>query len=856
MTNPLARRRSTRTLVALAAVALLAAACTTDDGGATDDTADGPDGTTGTQPTSDVTELGEGDTYEATIRRDSDGVPHIVAADEASLAFGQGWASAEDRSCDLADQVVKIRGERASVLGAGEDDEHITSDLAWRTIGIFDIASDDWEDASDDVRQLFEAYTDGWNGHLEAVGADGIEGWCAGADWVRPVEPVEVYAYSRAIALQASSAQLTGFLGAQPPEVTDDDADADTDGDGEQAAGLTLDAPVASNGWAVGAERSADGGGMLVANPHFPWEGELRFWEVHLTVPGEIDIYGAQLSGLPGIGIGFTETFGWTHTVSAGTRFTAYRLNLIPGDPTSYRYLDEERPMESRDITISVLDDDGTLDEVTETAWYSHYGPIIDFPGFGWTEEATISFRDANIDNDEFAEQYLAMMRAGDLDEFIAAHEEYNGVPLFNTVATSADGRAWYADTSATPNLSPAAIEAYERSIEEDPIVAIAAESRAILLNGSDPLFEWVEDPDARDPGLVPFADQPQLLRDDYVFNANDSFWMAHATEMIEGDYSPLHGAQRTARSPRTRENAVLLDEVGADAASGPDGLFTLQSLADAALANTGFTSRVLRADVVQRCEAEPVGSTEAVTSPDGDELAPAGTVDLSEACEVLDAWDGTYDLDSRGAVLWREFISGFDTSDLASPGELWATAFDPNDPVGTPGGLAPPLDGNRTPVLDRLARAVTILEVAEIDLDAPLGDVQFALRGDTVVPIHGGDGRDGVANIVGYGGGGSTLEDIPTRGDRIVDGSSLATTDGTTGYLINNGTSFLLALAYTDDGPEALVLHTYGNTQDRTSEAFVAGTERFSNKDWRSVRFTEDDVTADPGLTETIVRG
>ena len=36
--------------------------------------------------------------FQATIRRTTDGVPHIVAADWGSLSFGQGYASAEDRS--------------------------------------------------------------------------------------------------------------------------------------------------------------------------------------------------------------------------------------------------------------------------------------------------------------------------------------------------------------------------------------------------------------------------------------------------------------------------------------------------------------------------------------------------------------------------------------------------------------------------------------------------------------------------------------------------------------------------------------------------------------------------------------
>ncbi len=87
-------------------------------------------------------------------------------------------------------------------------------------------------------------------------------------------------------------------------------------------------ADLGSNAWGIGAERTEAGtGSVLVANPHFPWEGELRFAEIHLTVPGEIDIYGAQLAGLPGIGIGFTEGVAWSHTVSAGHRFTAYILD-------------------------------------------------------------------------------------------------------------------------------------------------------------------------------------------------------------------------------------------------------------------------------------------------------------------------------------------------------------------------------------------------------------------------------------------------------------------------------------------------------------------------------------------------
>src|SRR5688572_14187286 len=228
----------------------------------------------------DTSARGEGDRdgYEAVIRRTEGGVPHISGDSLADVAFGQGWASGEDRTCDLADQVVKIRGERAQLLGPGTADANINSDVTWRHIGIFERASDDFEEASPETVELLTAFTDGWNAHLEEVGVDGVAGWCAGHPWVRPLEPVEVYAYARSIALAASSGAVINFIAsAQPP------AAAPSTG---TAAAPVVTPAAASNGWAIGADRSADGGGLLLANPHFPWEGERRFWEVHLTVPG------------------------------------------------------------------------------------------------------------------------------------------------------------------------------------------------------------------------------------------------------------------------------------------------------------------------------------------------------------------------------------------------------------------------------------------------------------------------------------------------------------------------------------------------------------------------------------------
>jgi acyl-homoserine-lactone acylase len=844
----------------LAALALVAGCTSTDDNPATDpEAADGGTTTTAVAVDGPAPPPAGGRTYEATIRRTTGNVPHVHGATFADAAFGQGWASHEDHACALAEQLIRLRGEQARWFGPGDGGEHVDEDVAWRHLGIHERAVDDWAAAPPEVVEIFEPFAAGWNARHAEVGADGVSGWCAGAEWLGPVEPVDVYAYSRAVVLNASGLAVLDLLGtAQPPGAAapgDEEAGGEEADDGAALAAalgrLGEPAALASNGWAIGAERSETGGGMLLANPHYPWEGPLRFWEVHLTTDDGLDVYGGQLLGLPGVGIGVTPGVAWTHTVSAGNRFTAYRLDLVEGDPTTYRYGDGVRTMESTDVTVEVLGDDGTVGEATRTVWRSHHGPVLDVPGLGWSDTSAIAYRDANLGNDEFPLQYRAMNEARDLDELIAAHDRYAGVPFFNTVAVGADGRAWYADTSATPALSEEAIADWEAATAADPVVALAAESRLVLLDGSTPATEWREEPGARDPGLVPFDEMPQVLRTDVVFNANDSFWLPHPTEVLEGDYSPLHGPQRTGRSPRTRQNAVVLGDTSPDGPAGADGRFSLDELAAAALDNAGFTAQALRDDLVARCPTD--GLVEVAERREGDAvILPAATVDVAEACAVLAAWDGHYDLDSLGAVLWREVASQFPRSEAFDAGAIWAEPFDPDRPVRTPSGLAPPPADGPDPVLVQLARAVQLLERAGIAVDAPLGDVQLAPRRDGVrVPVHGGTEFDGVTNKVGRGGA-DTREPIPARGERLAPWSDL-TADG---YAIANGTSLLMAVAFGDDGPEARVMLTYGNTGDRDAAEIVAATERFSTKTWRTAALSDEAIAADLVSEVTVAGG
>ncbi|MGH9751787.1 MAG: penicillin acylase family protein, partial [Blastocatellia bacterium] len=515
-----------------------------------------------------------------------------------------------------------------------------------------------------------------------------------------------------------------------------------------------------------------------------------------------------------------------------------YTLDLAPGNPTRYLYDGKEREMTSKVISVAVRQPDGVVKQVEQRVFFSHYGPILNLPGFGWTAKRAVTIRDANANNVSSRSQWLAMNRARNLEEFKQAHAEYNAMPWVNTIAASADGRAWYVDNSATPNLKPDALSAWLKRGESDPLTRAAWERGLVLLDGSDSLFEWADDPTTR-PGVIPYSRRPQLERKDVVFNANDSFWLANPRRLLTG-FSPLQGAEGTARSLRTRMNVLLLDDMRPEGPAGKDGKFTLDELAAAVLSNRSLSAELARGELVKRCQATP-----SVTL---DGQAPE-TVDLRQACRILAAWDGRYEVNSVGAVLWREFITQYEPAELQKDGALFQYAFNPADPVGTPNMLTPDKAGEPQSLL-KLARAAQLLGQAGIALDAPLGRVQYSDRNGGRIPIHGGEGGyDGIANFVNYAPNGTTLEPVPAY--ERVKGSRFLTKDG---YPINRGSSFVMALEYTAQGPRAQAFLTYSQSGDPASPLYHDQTELFSAKKWRRILYTEAEIKADPNLkTRTV---
>jgi acyl-homoserine-lactone acylase len=741
--------------------------------------------------------------YDAEIRRTSFGLPHITADDHGSLGFGLGYAFAEDNLCTFARRLIQVNAQQARFLGATE--ANVRSDLFHQWLidsgvveGLLD-GRDGRLAPSSEARALTRGYAAGYSRYLRETGVGQLpDPTCRDADWVREIDETDVLRHQSVSLIRAGLSNFqAAMLAAAPPAVpgatpapaaapvpSEDPAAAIAE---QQAAGA-----AGSNAYALGSEATVGGTGMVLGNPHFPWQGHDRFYQLHLTIPGELDVMGASLYGNPIVNIGHTAGVAWSHTVSTAQRFTIYRLTLAPDDPTTYLVDGEPREMVAREVTVEVPGPDGQVTERRHTFYETEYGPVIQTGQLPWSATTAFAVRDVNIDNGRALDTWLDMNRAQSVPELRAALDRWQGIPWVNTIAADTDGRAYYGDHSAVPNVS----------------LQQMASCGSPILDGSRSACAWATDADAAVPGIFGPANLPQLERADYTANMNNSYWLTNPSQPLEG-FSPIIGSEGTDIGLRARLGLLLVAQrlAGSDDLEGTG--FTLDRLQDVMFNNRNLGAELVRDDLVAACRAQPtvtVGGAE---------------VGLTEACDVLADWDLRVERDSRGAHLYREFA--------AAGGVRFAVPFDRSDPIGTPNTL----DTGDARVLQALGTAVQRLTAATIPLDARWGDVHFVVRDGKRIEIHGGPGGQGIFNVM------TSVGLQPNLGYPEI----LA------------GGSFIMAAELTEEGPRSRALLAYSQSSDPTSPFFADQTVRYQDKAWIDLPFAEADILADPNLTTTTVR-
>ncbi|MGO0705502.1 bifunctional acylase PvdQ [Pseudomonas paracarnis] len=643
----------------------------------------------------------------ADIRRTSYGVPHIRAFDERGLGVGMGYAYAQDNLCLLANEVVTVNGERAKFFGPDQatlqERNNLASDVFFNWLNTPEAVAAFWKAQSPQMQQRLEGYVAGYNRYLKEQGAPAH---CQAA-WVRPLVVQDLVKLTRRLLVEGGVGQFAeALVGATPPQAT---ADVQSDAKGFALAAanqqrFTLDR--GSNAVAVGRDRSFNGRGMLLANPHFPWLGGMRFYQMHLTIPGQLDVMGAALPGLPVVNIGFNQHVAWTHTVDTSKHFTLYRLTLDPKDATRYLLDGKSIPLEKTAVTVQVKQADGSLKAVSHNVYSSQFGPVVQWPGkLDWDSHYAFSLRDANLGNDRVLQQWYAMNRASSLKELQSSVHTLQGIPWVNTLAADDQGQSLYMNLSVVPNVSAAKLATCS-----DPRAGL----QMIMLDGAHSACAWDIDPRAAQPGIFPADQLPQLQRTDYVQHSNDSAWMANPKAPLSG-FSPVISQDNIGLGPRARFALQRLQTLEQQP-------ITVTDLQDMVMDNEVYLAGQVMPDLLTFC-ANQLGT-------DANALQPL--------CTSLKNWDQRANLDSGVGLV--HFINLM--QHLQQIPDAWRVAFDPAHPLTTPSGLA--ID--RAPVAKALLEAMlaSSAEVSKLG-QTRWGDIQVS--GQT--PIHGGPQEVGIYNAM-----------------------------------------------------------------------------------------------------------
>ncbi|MFJ2692868.1 acylase [Pseudomonas sp. NPDC087336] len=736
----------------------------------------------------------------ADIRRTSFGVPHIRAENERGLGYGIGYAYAQDNLCLLANEIVTVNGQRSRFFGPDpftvDERENRVSDLFFTWLNTPQAIDAFWQAQTPEVRQLMEGYVAGYNRFLSERRAQGLPQQCQG-DWVREISATDLVKLTRRLLVEGGVGQFAEALaGATPPAAV-------AGKDGKRTAFQVADMRMqrfaldrGSNAVAVGSERSFNGRGMLLANPHFPWVGGMRFYQMHLTIPGKLNVMGAALPGLPLINIGFNQHLAWTHTVDSSKHFTLYRLQLDPKDPTRYLLDGKSLPMHKQTLTVDLKQPDGSVKAVSHVVYSSQFGPIVQWPGkLDWDNQFAYSLRDANLDNDRVLQQWYAMNRAGSLKEFQASVHQIQGIPWVNTLAADDQGQTLYMNLSVVPNVSREKLAQCS-----DPRIGL----QMIVLDGSNSACAWDIDPQAAQKGIYAADTLPQLLRKDFVQHSNDSAWMANPAQPLTG-FSPLISQDSQPLGLRAR---FALDRLGKLARSGPIAPADLQHMV---LDDQVYQAAQVMPDLLQFCAAD-LGA-------DAQALAPL--------CASLKAWDRKANLDSGvGFVHFQNVMEP-----LEQVPDVWRVAFDPLDPQHTPRGLAIERAQVAQALRQAMLASVEQVNASGLKKETRWGDVQVVSSGGEQTPIHGGPGTLGVYNAI----------------------QSVPRTDGKREVV--SGTSYLQVVTFDEKGPQATGLLAFSLSSDPASKYARDQTLAFSKKQLSVLPFTEQQIKSDPNYQAQTIR-
>ncbi|BDC48112.1 7-beta-(4-carbaxybutanamido)cephalosporanic acid acylase [Bryobacterales bacterium F-183] len=354
----------------------------------------------------------------ATIRRDTLGVPHILADNEKAASYALGYAQAEDHCEEIAKRLMAARGEAHQAYGAPID-----ADFRIQQFRNNELSARMYEKLNPLYKGLIGSYIAGVNAYIGEHRAS-LPKWIPASGFTG----ADVIANTRSgglagIGTISRAPDLRGVI-APPP--------AEPQGEGIAAEPFDADG---SNAFALHGSRTKSGSPILLGNPHLSWSS--LYWEAHVTVPGKINFYGSTLPGIPVLRAGFNEHLGWVNTNNAPDLVDVFYLAEDPKNPaTHYLYAGKSRALVQNKVTIAGQ---------TRTFEETHLGPVVARAG-----GKIYVVQSAGLDAVRYYEGFYRLAKTKNLPEF-RKEMERNVIPFSHFTYADAAGNIYYAWNARLP---------------------------------------------------------------------------------------------------------------------------------------------------------------------------------------------------------------------------------------------------------------------------------------------------------------------------------------------------------------------------------------------------------------------
>lgn len=642
---------------------------------------------------------------DVTIEWTGPGIPHVTAKNYESLGFGQGYAVARDRLCLLADRVITLRGERSRRYGAEQPavvgfvpTTNLSSDLFHRVQLSADGVAEAAKRLDARVLELARGYAAGFNRYVREQTPQELERRCPGAAMPRMNE-LDVVRAMQSIGTIWKASQVAPF--AQSSVWGRDSRQAQVT-DTPEPISLSL----GSNAWAYGADVTRNRGAIVIANPHSFWRGHwLSMHQMHLRIPGEIDVAGADFVGLPLPVAGFNRDVAWTlEAPSTVTYFVLQRLAVQEGATPGYVVEGKRKALTIRPIDLEVKRADGSIARESFPIAYSELGPIYRLPERSGRPAGWYAITDAGDGNVEGLNQLLHIAKARDVNSFVDAIERNRGVGA-HFIAGDRHGDVVYVESGPLLDITDEALEDCRIEGASVPFNVLDGARSACAIrtaNGS--------------PRNLPSAKFPLLRGRGVIHNTNGSYRFSMHGRDVQG-FSRLFGNPLAEPfNLRSRMSQRRMNEITAD------GL-----VSDAEALSVVFDNRNYAAETWLDALLAVCGQQ-------------AGTP--REGCSVLSEWDRRNDSASRGALLFGEFWKRLNRME-----GLFVATADAAKPF-TARQLAT-TESAKQGIATALAEAVAALKAIGLSGAEPWGRILSARTSKERVPLHGGPADQGVLNAI-----------------------------------------------------------------------------------------------------------